>query len=62
MESARQGRGYPTYQMKEKICDSCGTEFEIEAGDDSAVCMSCAIELQRETREERQLRKASEVE
>jgi hypothetical protein len=36
--------------MKEQICEQCGIEFEIEAGEDSPVCASCLIALQREKR------------
>ena len=36
--------------MKEQICEQCGAEFELEAGDDSTVCASCLIELKREGR------------
>ena len=36
--------------MKERICEQCGTQFEVEAGDSSPVCASCLIELKKETR------------
>ena len=36
--------------MREKICEQCGAEFEVEAGDDSTVCASCLIELKKENR------------
>jgi hypothetical protein len=49
-------------KMIERLCEQCGTEFELEAGDDSSVCIACIIELQKETREDRQLRKISEIE
>jgi hypothetical protein len=47
--------------MKEKICDSCGAEFEVEAGDSSPICVTCTIELQRETKEERQAKRILEA-
>lgn len=36
--------------MKERICEQCGTEFEVEAGDDAVVCAACLIELKKENR------------
>jgi len=41
--------------MKERICESCGTEFEVEAGDDSVICAACMFALQKEKREDRSL-------
>lgn len=36
--------------MIERICEQCNSVFEVEVGDDSTVCASCLIELQRENR------------